>query len=74
MSADTSSITPILMLGAGRMGGALIEGWALTKAFAGAQLIIRDPNPSDAARPPCGRRAAQSAGCGSGRGRPYWWR
>jgi pyrroline-5-carboxylate reductase len=49
MSVDKSSITPILVLGAGRMGGALIEGWALTKAFAPADLIIRDPNPSDAA-------------------------
>ena len=49
MSADTSSITPILILGAGRMGGALIEGWMLTKAFSPADLIIRDPNPSDAA-------------------------
>jgi pyrroline-5-carboxylate reductase len=49
MSADTSAITPILVLGAGRMGGALIEGWALTKAFAASDLIIRDPNPSPAA-------------------------
>lgn len=42
-------VTPILMLGAGRMGGALIEGWALTKAFAPDQLIIRDPHPGPAA-------------------------
>ena len=49
MSADTSAITPILVLGAGRMGGALIEGWALTGAFAASDLIIRDPNPSEAA-------------------------
>ena len=49
MSADKSAITPILVLGAGRMGGALIEGWALTKAFAPSDLIIRDPQPSPAA-------------------------
>ena len=49
MSVDKSSITPILILGAGRMGGALIEGWALTGAFAASDLIIRDPHPSPAA-------------------------
>ncbi len=49
MSADKSAITPILILGAGRMGGALIEGWGLTKAFAPTDFIIRDPNPSPAA-------------------------
>jgi pyrroline-5-carboxylate reductase len=42
-------MTPILLLGAGRMGGALIEGWALAKAFAPDQLIIRDPHPGEAA-------------------------
>ena len=40
-------MTPILMLGAGRMGGALIEGWALKGAFAPSDLIIRDPYPTD---------------------------
>ena len=35
---------PILLLGAGRMGGALIEGWRAAGAFAGADLIVRDPN------------------------------
>jgi pyrroline-5-carboxylate reductase len=39
-------MTPILMLGAGRMGGALIEGWAKTGAFSPSDLILRDPNPS----------------------------
>jgi pyrroline-5-carboxylate reductase len=37
-------MTPILLLGAGRMGGALIEGWARAGAFSAADLIIRDPN------------------------------
>jgi pyrroline-5-carboxylate reductase len=39
-------MTPILMLGAGRMGGALIEGWSQQRAFAPADLIICDPYPS----------------------------
>ena len=42
-------ITPILMLGAGRMGGAMIEGWLAAGAFAGSDLMIRDPNPGPAA-------------------------
>jgi pyrroline-5-carboxylate reductase len=42
--------TPILLLGAGRMGGALLEGWALARAFAPADLMIRDPQPGEAAR------------------------
>ena len=37
-------MTPILLLGAGRMGGALIEGWREAGAFGGADLIVRDPN------------------------------
>ena len=43
------TITPILLLGAGRMGGALIQGWLKAGAFAPADLIIRDPFPSDEA-------------------------
>lgn len=42
-------ITPILMLGAGRMGGAILEGWTRAGAFAPADLIIVDPYPSEAA-------------------------
>jgi pyrroline-5-carboxylate reductase len=49
MSADASPITPILILGAGRMGGALVEGWRLTGAFSPNDLILRDPNPGEAA-------------------------
>ena len=54
--SQSESITPILMLGAGRMGGAIIDGWALTGAFAADQIIIRDPHPGDAAQ------AAQARG------------
>lgn len=39
------SAAPILLLGAGRMGGALIEGWRRVGAFAPADLIVRDPHP-----------------------------
>lgn len=49
-------ITPILMLGAGRMGGAMLEGWLASKAFAGADLMIRDPQPG------AGALAAEAAG------------
>lgn len=49
-------ITPILMLGAGRMGGAMIEGWLASGAFEGAELMIRDPHPGPAAQ------AAEKAG------------
>ena len=41
----TETTTPILLLGAGRMGGAMIEGWRLAGAFAPDQLIIREPSP-----------------------------
>jgi len=41
-------ITPILMLGAGRMGGAMLSGWRLAGAFAASDLMIRDPNPGPA--------------------------
>lgn len=49
-------ITPILMLGAGRMGGAMVEGWLRGGAFAAGDLMIRDPQPGPAAR------AAEAAG------------
>jgi pyrroline-5-carboxylate reductase len=37
--------TPILLLGAGRMGGALLAGWRRANAFPGDQLMIREPSP-----------------------------
>ena len=42
-------ITPILMLGAGRMGGAMLDGWARAGTFDAAQLMIVDPHPGEAA-------------------------
>jgi pyrroline-5-carboxylate reductase len=38
-------MTPILVLGAGRMGGALIAGWRRAGAFPASDLMIRDPAP-----------------------------
>jgi len=49
-------ITPILMLGAGRMGGAILEGWRRAGAFPASELIVMDPEPGEAAL------AAQAAG------------
>ena len=43
-------MTPILVLGAGHMGGALIEGWLATGAFQPRDLIIVDPQPGAAGR------------------------
>jgi pyrroline-5-carboxylate reductase len=48
--------TPILMLGAGRMGGAILDGWAKAGAFEARDILIVDPAPSDAAQ------RAQAAG------------
>ncbi|HEX8569051.1 MAG TPA: pyrroline-5-carboxylate reductase [Caulobacteraceae bacterium] len=38
-------MTPVLLLGAGRMGGALLDGWRRTGAVAAADLVIADPSP-----------------------------
>ena len=38
-------MTPILILGAGRMGGAILSGWRLSGAFDVAEVMIRDPAP-----------------------------
>ncbi len=41
-------VTPILLLGAGRMGGALITGWTQAGAFSPSDLIAVEPYPADA--------------------------
>jgi len=38
-----------LVVGAGKMGGALLEGWIASKAITAQQLIILDPHPGEAA-------------------------
>jgi pyrroline-5-carboxylate reductase len=42
--------TPILILGAGRMGGAMLEGWRMSGAFSAEDLLVVDPHPGDAAK------------------------
>ena len=42
-------MTPILMIGAGRMGGAMLEGWRAAGAFQPSDLILCDPHPGDLA-------------------------
>lgn len=41
-----SSIAPILLIGAGRLGQALIQGWRRSNAFPMTDLMIREPNRS----------------------------
>ncbi len=41
---------PILLVGAGRIGGALLTGWRETGVAAGRDILIRDPLPGEAAR------------------------
>jgi len=43
-------MTPVLMIGAGHMGGALITGWRRAGAVSAPDLILRDPAPGEAAR------------------------
>jgi pyrroline-5-carboxylate reductase len=43
-------MTPILMIGAGRMGGAMLEGWRAGGAVNAHDIMLLDPHPGDAAR------------------------
>jgi pyrroline-5-carboxylate reductase len=45
----TEGLTPLAMIGAGHMGGALITGWRLAGPVAAGDLILRDPAPGAAA-------------------------
>ncbi|MHB8529880.1 MAG: pyrroline-5-carboxylate reductase [Caulobacteraceae bacterium] len=45
----SSPITPLLIVGAGHMGGALIAGWLSSGTLAAADLILRDPAPGEVA-------------------------
>ena len=48
MTWDIASAAPIGLLGAGRMGGALIEGWSRAGVLRPADLVVIDPEPSAA--------------------------
>jgi len=41
-------MTPLLILGVGRMGGAMIEGWRRAGTFSASEIYIRDPDPGAA--------------------------
>lgn len=41
---------PVLLIGAGRMGGALLSGWSRAGALPFSELLIRTPNPGEACR------------------------
>lgn len=43
------TLTPILLIGAGRMGGAMLDGWRAMGAFAASDIQIHDPHPGEAA-------------------------
>lgn len=43
------NVTPILLIGAGRMGGALLDGWRMANAFAASDVRVYDPYISEAA-------------------------
>ncbi len=45
-----SAAKPVLLVGAGHMGGALIAGWRAVDAIAPSDLSIHDPNPGAAAK------------------------
>jgi pyrroline-5-carboxylate reductase len=45
-----SSRAPVLLLGAGRMGGAMISGWRRTGALTLSDILLVDPNPSPEAK------------------------
>ena len=51
-------MTPVLLLGAGRLGGALIQGWRRTGALRPSDLLIADPAPGPEAEA-AGREGAR---------------
>jgi pyrroline-5-carboxylate reductase len=51
-------MTPVLLLGAGRLGGALLDGWRRVGTIAPADLLIADPAPGPEAQA-AGREGAR---------------
>ncbi|HWF00466.1 MAG TPA: pyrroline-5-carboxylate reductase [Caulobacteraceae bacterium] len=50
MAAVPPDAVPVLLVGAGHMGGALAQGWIASGALEPRQLMIADPSPGAAAR------------------------
>jgi len=72
-------ITPILLIGAGRMGGALLDGWAIGSAFPVEQVGILDPSPGEAAMRAAARGSSLTPDVGAARTvllavKPQLWR
>ena len=55
-SGDSSASDRILLAGAGRMGGALLDGW-IARGVEGSRIAVIDPNPSESLRSRCGAHA-----------------
>ena len=49
-SGSRPETAPVLVVGAGRMGGAMARGWLRSGALTPAELTFRDPNPGQDAR------------------------
>ncbi len=47
---DDTGAAPVLLVGAGNLGGALLAGWRTADAIPAAQVLIRDPKPSASAK------------------------
>jgi pyrroline-5-carboxylate reductase len=50
LSPYQARVTPVLLIGCGRMGGAMLEGWMGARAFPPADLLVALPRPNAAAR------------------------
>ena len=44
---SAASAAPVLLIGAGRMGSALLSGWASARAVPKGQMLIRTPRPNE---------------------------
>ncbi len=47
MSIEEAQRDTVLLVGAGRMGGSMLQGW-LAQGIAGSRIVVIDPHPSDA--------------------------
>ena len=54
MSAAAERNDTVLLVGAGRMGGAMLQGW-LAQGIAGSRITVLDPQPSDTIASLCNR-------------------
>ena len=55
---------PLLLVGAGRLGGAMLDGWLRAGAFPPGSILVRDPAPGPRARAAAGHGVRLSPGDG----------